>query len=190
MNILAFSGSLRSASYNQLLVGAAARVATEFGATVQLISLRDYPLPIFSEDLEKAEPPKNAQLLKEFFINSHGFLIASPEYNSSVTAALKNVIDWVSRTEAGKPPLAGFKGKTGALLSASTGALGGLRGLIHLRAILGNIGVHVLPDQYALGKAQEAFNPDGSLKDEKAITAVRNLTKFFCDVTRALHRLA
>ena len=119
--------------------------------------------------------PEFGQRLKQLFVDHDGFLIASPEYNSSVTAALKNAIDWVSRSAPGEPPLVGFTGKTAALMSASPGALGGLRGLVHLRAILGNINVLVLPSQMAVVRAHEAFNPDGSLKDAKQQAAVEEL---------------
>ena len=90
--------------------------------------------------------------------------------------ALKNAIDWVSRTETDdEPPLAAFTGKTAILCSASPGGLGGLRGLVHVRAILGNIGVTVLPDQVAVSQAHNAFQPDGSLSDDKQAAKVKNL---------------
>ena len=74
-------------------------------------------------------------------------LIAAPEYNSSLTPLLKNSIDWVSRATGDEPPLVAFQGKAAALMSASPGGLGGLRGLVHVRSILASIGVLVLPDQ-------------------------------------------
>ena len=111
------------------------------------------------------------------FVQHQGLLISSPEYNSSITAVLKNTIDWVSRPAPNEPSLVGFQGKVAALLSASPGALGGLRGLVHLRAILGNIGVLVLPDQIAIAKAHEAFQADGSLKDAKQQAGVEALGK-------------
>jgi len=94
-----------------------------------------------------------------------GLLLSCPEYNSSIAAVLKNAIDWASRPVPNEPSLACFTGKVAALLSASPGALGGLRGLVHVRSILGNIGVIVLPDQVAVPKAQEAFTPEGTLRD-------------------------
>jgi hypothetical protein len=72
-------------------------------------------------------------------VEHDGFLISSPEYNSSISAVLKNAIDWVSRPVPGEPPLVAFRGKVARLMSASPGGLGGLRGLVHLRSILGNI---------------------------------------------------
>ena len=175
--ILAFGGSLRRDSYNQKLAAVAAQGAREAGAEVTLIALRDFPLPVFDQDLEAAEGmPAAAKKLKQLFREHHGLLIAAPEYNSSITAALKNAIDWVSRAESdGEPPLVAFTGKTAILCAASPGALGGLRGLVHVRAIFGNIGVNVLPDQVAVSKAHEAFREDGSLANEKQAAKVKGL---------------
>jgi chromate reductase len=175
--ILVFGGSLRRDSFNQKLAAIAAEGARSAGAKVTLISLRDYPLPVFDEDLETAiGKPDPAIRLKALFREHHGLIIASPEYNSSVTAALKNAIDWVSRTDSDdEPALSALSGKSAILCSASPGALGGLRGLVHLRAILGNIGITVLPDQVAVGGAYQAFKEDGSLTDEKQALRVKNL---------------
>ena len=176
--ILAFAGSLRRESFNKKLVAIAAHGAREAGAEVTLIELVDFPLPLFDQDLEAEQGmPENGKKLKKLFIDHDGFLIASPEYNSSMTAALKNALDWVSRPAPNEPPLVGFKGKLATLMSASPGALGGLRGLVHVRSILGNIGVIVLPDQIAVAKAREAFHADGSLKDPKQQTGIEGLGK-------------
>ena len=121
--------------------------------------------------------PDNGTKLKKLFIDHQGLLIAAPEYNSSITAVLKNAIDWVSRPAPGEPPLVAFKGKVAILMSASPGALGGLRGLVHVRSILGNIGVIVLPDQFAVAKAHEAFKPDGSLTGPKQQAGIESLGK-------------
>lgn len=165
--ILVFGGSLRRGSFNQKLAALAAGKVRDAGGDATLIALRDYPLPLFDADLEEAEGmPAPARALKQLFLDHHGLIISSPEYNSSITGALKNAIDWVSRAESDdEPPLAAFEGKTASLLSASPGALGGLRGLVHLRAILGNLGVTVLPKQLAVSRAAQAFAGDGSLTD-------------------------
>ncbi len=133
--ILAFAGSTRSASFNKRLARIAAEGARKAGADVTFIDLRDYPMPLYDGDLEDKEGlPANAKKLKEIFLAHKGLLIASPEYNSSMPGVLKNTIDWVSRVSDPKEvPLACFDGKVATLMSASPGALGGLRGLVHLR---------------------------------------------------------
>ena len=174
--ILAFAGSLRRDSFNQKLVPIAAKGAREAGAEVALIALKDFPLPLFDQDLEAEQGmPENGKKLKQLFIDHDGLLIAAPEYNSSITAVLKNAIDWVSRPAPGEPSLVAFRGKVATLMSASPGALGGLRGLVHVRSILGNIGVIVLPEQIAVAQAHEVFNPDGSLKDSKQQAGIEGL---------------
>lgn len=165
--ILAFSGSARKGSLNTKLLGVVAAAAREAGAEVTRISLADYALPIFDEDLESEQGlPDNAKKLKELFKSHQGLLFACPEYNSSFTPLWKNTIDWVTRPAEGEKPLECFRGKTAALVSASPGYYGGYRGLQQVRYVLGNIGVLVMPDMFALAKAHEAFDDDGRLKDQ------------------------
>ena len=186
--ILAFAGSTRAESFNKRLIKTAVAGARSAGAEVTLIDLRDYPLPLFDGDLEAGEGlPPNGRRLKDLFLAHQGLLISAPEYNSSITGVLKNTIDWVSRPVPGEAPLACFDGKVACLMSASPGALGGLRGLVHVRAILQNIKVLVLPDQVAVPKADEAFNPDGSLKDPKRQAAVEALGAKLAQVIAKLH---
>lgn len=174
--ILAFAGSLRRESFNKKLIKLAVDGARRAGADVTLIDLKDYPLPIYDGDLEAAAGiPDNGAKLKKLFLAHDGLLLSCPEYNSSITAVLKNTIDWVSRPVPNEPPLNCFTGKVATLMSASPGALGGLRGLVHVRAILGNINVIVLPDQLAVNKAMDAFNPDGALKDAKLQAGIEGL---------------
>ncbi|XGV98639.1 MAG: NADPH-dependent FMN reductase [Leptolyngbya sp. BL-A-14] len=174
--ILAFAGSTRTDSFNKKLAKIAAQGATVAGADATFVDLRDFSLPLFDEDLEAKEGlPAGARQFKDLLLAHDGLLIASPEYNSSVTPVLKNAIDWASRPAEGEAPLGCFAGKVAALMSASPGALGGLRGLVHIRSILSSIKVIVLPDQIAVPKAYEAFNPDGSLKDPKQQASVEGL---------------
>lgn len=166
--ILAFAGSLRSESYNKKLVKIAAKGAEAAGAQVTYLDLRDYPLPVFDEDLEKAEGmPANGRKIKDLMLAHDGWLLSCPEYNSSITAALKNTIDWASRKQEGETPLQCFAGKAACLMSASPGALGGLRGLVVVRMLLNNINMIVLPNQIAISQAASAFKPDGALVDER-----------------------
>ena len=188
--ILAFSGSTRVGSFNERLVKVAAEGARAAGAKVTVVNLRDYPMPIFDQDDEAANgKPKGAIALKKLMMKHDGFLIASPEYNSSVTAVLKNAIDWVSRPDDSDPPggLAAFRGKVVTLMSASPGALGGLRGLVHVRAILGNIGCIVLPDQVAIPVAHEAFNEEGAFVDIQKENAIRTLGQTLANTVEKLN---
>lgn len=186
--ILALGGSLRRDSYNQKLAALVTAGAQATGAEVTVISPRDFPMPLFDEDLEAASgKPEAAQRLKKLFAEHDGLIIASPEYNSSVTAALKNAIDWVSRGDAeGEKPLSALAGKMAVICAASPGGLGGLRGLVHLRSILGNIGITVLPEQIAVGSAFSAFAEDGTLSDTAMAKRVNDLG---AGLTRHLQKL-
>lgn len=166
--ILAFAGSTRTDSFNKALVRVAADAARRAGGEVTLVDLRDFPMPLYDGDFEQSQGlPENAKRFKELMLANDGLLISSPEYNSSISGVLKNTIDWASRQVPGEVPLACFNGKVAGLLSASPGALGGLRGLVTVRSILGNINVLVLPDQLSVSKANEAFTDDGAIKDAK-----------------------
>ena len=187
--ILAFSGSSRNGSWNQALVKIAAGSAKEAGAEVTVINLGDYPMPLFSQDLEAAEGmPEGAKAFKRLLIEHDGFLIASPEYNSAFSPLLKNAIDWASRAESDdEPPLAAYRGKHAAVMATSPGGLGGMRGLVFLRMLLGNIGVSVLPDQQAVPNAFEAFSGDGSLSDERLERKVRGLGRQLAELLAKLN---
>ncbi|MGA8164401.1 MAG: NAD(P)H-dependent oxidoreductase [Waddliaceae bacterium] len=188
--ILAIAGSMREDSYNKKLAKIAAAGARKAGANVTLLNLADYRLPLYDGDLEDREGlPDKAKELKRLFIDHDGFLFSSPEYNSSISGVFKNAIDWVSRPEKEDPvSLVAFRGKTAALMSASPGVLGGLRGLVHLRAILSNIHVLVLPDQVTVSKAHEAFNEDGQLKDLKKMKGILALGEKLTEMLRLLHQ--
>jgi NAD(P)H-dependent FMN reductase len=175
--ILAFAGSLRTDSFNRKLIRIGVDGAKAAGADVTLIDLRDFSIPVYDGDVEAAGLPDGVSKLKAIFLEHHGLLIASPEYNGSIPGTLKNAIDWVSRSAPGERPLAAYTDKVAGLLSASPGAAGGMRGLVHLRASLTHINVLVIPQQVSVSKANEAFNPDGSLKDAKQQTSVHNVAK-------------
>ena len=185
--LIVFAGSARKGSWNRKLAQVASSMARDAGAAVTLLELADYPLPIMDEDVEAADGlPANALKLKDLFKAHDGYIIACPEYNSSITPLLKNTIDWLSRPREGEAVMACFRGKVCGLLAASPGALGGLRGLVHVRAILGNIGVHLVPEQFALSAAHEAFGPDGSLADPKKAAMARAVV---ASAVRAASRL-
>lgn len=187
--ILAFAGSLRRDSYNKKLVKIAVKGAQEAGADVTLIDLKDYPLPLYDQEIEETQglPPAALQL-KKLMVEHDGFLLSCPEYNSSISGVLKNVIDWASRPATpDEVNLCCFIDKIAVLMSASPSFLGGLRGLVHVRAMLGNIYSLVLPQQKCISHADAAFDEKGNLKDSKAQTDVLNLGKRLAEFLN--HRL-
>lgn len=182
--IIAFAGSTRTGSYNKNILKTAVFGAREAGAEVSVIDLRDYPMPLYDGDLEEKEGiPENGKKLKDLFNTHHALLLALPEYNSSISGVFKNTIDWISRTEKGEIPLQCFIGKVAGLISASIGAYGGMRGLVHTRAMLENINVLVMPDQVCVSRAAEAFDEDGNLKDEKLKKKIEKLGANLVDLT-------
>ncbi len=185
--ILAFAGSTRADSFNKKLVACAARAAEQAGAAVTLIDLRDYPMPLYDGDLERESGlPDHARRLYELMKSHHGMLISCPEYNSAITAVLKNAIDWVSRPVSGDPGLAAFRDKTAGLLAATPGSLGGLRTLVSVRTILGNLGVFVVPRQFGLANASSAFGEDGELIAESAQDNVAGVSRQLVETTSRL----
>lgn len=175
--ILAFAGSLRTESYNKKLVKIAMHGAEEAGGDVTYIDLRDYPLPLYDQEIEDREGlPANAVKIKELMWKNEGFLISCPEYNSGMPAVFKNTIDWASRMASkDEVYLSCFIDKVVTLMSASPGNLGGLRSLVNVRAMFSNIYSLVLPKQKTISQADKAFNSDGSLKDARHQDEILNL---------------
>ncbi|WP_177136584.1 NADPH-dependent FMN reductase [Hydrogenophaga aromaticivorans] len=177
--LLVFAGSSRAQSWNRKLAKVAADTARAAGAQVTHLELADFDLPLYNGDLEARGFPRDAIRLKEIFHAHPAWLVVSPEYNGSYTGLLKNTIDWVSRpvkddplwANGGKP----FAGKVVGMLSASPGALGGLRSLSHLAPLLMNLQCWVSPKQFALSKAGEAFDADGHLIAETARSSVQGV---------------
>jgi len=161
MKILAFAGSTRTDSYNQKLLEEAVSMARSMGAEVTILRLSDYSMPLYDGDLEKQEGlPKNAQKLRQLLIASNAVIIASPEYNASVSGVLKNAIDWASRGENGGPSRDAFKDKPFAIMSASPSKTGGVRGLQHLRSILKNVGAIVVEQEVTVPEAHLYFSQE------------------------------
>jgi NAD(P)H-dependent FMN reductase len=160
VKLLAFSGGLRAGSFNQKLLNRAADLACDMGAVVTRINLSDFPLPLFSPQIEESTFPAAARELKSLLVDHSGFLIASPEYNGSVTGVLKNAIDWVSRPTDGEAALAcsAFRNKIAGIMSTSVSAFGGMRSLQHLRQILGTVHTLVATQQVVVPFADKAFD--------------------------------
>lgn len=171
--LLAFAGSLRSASFNRRLIPILADGARAAGAVVTLIDLRDYALPIYDGDIEAAGMPAAVLALQQLLGEHDGLLISTPEYNGSMPALVKNTLDWISRPMAdGRSGTLLFKGKVAGIVSASPGPLGGLRSLLVLRDALSKFGLLVVPEQVAVGTAAERLPNTGVLTDERMKASV------------------
>jgi chromate reductase len=171
--LLVFAGSTRQQSFNRQLAHATAKLAQASqisGADVTLLELSSLDIPLYNADLEAGGTPPDVIRLKEIMDAHSAWIIVSPEYNGSYTALLKNTIDWASSPVKGHPVWSSgstpFAGKVVGLLSASPGALGGLRSLGQLNPLLLNLHCWVCPQQFALGRAGEAFDEQGAFKSD------------------------
>lgn len=185
--ILVFAGSVRIGSFNARLAALAAKHLMLAEADVTLISLADFPMPLYDGNLEaESGPPDNATKLKRLMCMQHGVFIASPEYNASVTPLLKNTLDWVSRVREGKePPLAAYKQRAFALGAASNGSYGGMRSLMALRQVLElGCGALVIPEQIAVREAGSAFDDADNLKDERSLRLLKAVVNGLMQMAR------
>jgi NAD(P)H-dependent FMN reductase len=165
--ILAFSGSSRTASLNAKLLQHAVAGARQAGASVTVVRLADYELPIYDGDLEEQHGlPPGARAFQDAVAQHDALLIASPEHNGGYTALLKNALDWLSRLlPDGRSGISLVAGKAAAVVSASPGNLGGVRSQTALRIVLEKLGMIVIPQSIALGQAQLQFDEaQGGLK--------------------------
>lgn len=177
IEVLMFAGSTRAESYNKQLALDAAKIAKGLGAHVTLIDLKDFSMPFYDADLEKEQGmPENAKRLRALMLKSDAILIASPEYNQSISAVLKNTLDWVSRSEDGKTSH-DFEGKRFGIMSASPGKKGGARGLIHLRAIIKDIGGDVIDREVCIPKAHLYFADEKRPENPSLVQALRELIR-------------
>lgn len=164
--ILTFSGSVRDGSLNSTLLSLLNDEAARQGAVVTRVNLRDFALPIYDGDIEsRGEVPETVSALRGLIRDHAGLLIACPEHNGSVTALLKNTLDWCSRPVDGSPSLEPFHRKTVLIVGTSLSPFGGLRAIGHLRAILAKMGATVLPQDLAVPFGQTAFDSGGFKTD-------------------------
>ncbi|HSO47587.1 MAG TPA: NAD(P)H-dependent oxidoreductase [Rhizobiaceae bacterium] len=186
--ILVFPGSNRAGSWNAKLAGTLTKTLAMLDCTPTLITLRDYPMPIFDQDLESRDgPPQAALKLARLFHEHDGVIVVSPEYNTSVTPLVKNTVDWISRVSADADgPLTPYRKKVFGLSSASPGKFGGIRGLFHLRATLGNCGAFVIPEQVSVTLAEKAFDDNGELADAANRRQLENFCKAMVETTALL----
>lgn len=169
MKMLVFAGSTRQNSFNRRLAAVTAQIARDAGADVSHIELGDFEVPLYNADLEAQGTPADVVRLKQLFYDHPAWIICSPEYNGSYTALLKNTIDWVSSPIKSDPVWSSgskpFTDKVVGMLSASNGALGGLRSQSHLAPLLLNLKCWLAPKSFALSRAADAFDADGALGD-------------------------
>jgi len=183
--ILVIAGSTRAASTNRLLAREAADSLREAGLDATLADLRDFPMPLYDADLEtQSGLPPAARALKELAREADGFAIASPEYNGSYPAVLKNAIDWISRPEPGDGSLQVFRDKPAAILSASPGPGGGKRVLKQLRELLEMIRMTVVPQQVSVANSGGAFDGVGRLVRSSDTESLRQLTNELAGAVR------
>ena len=188
--ILVFAGSARKDALSKRVARAAQAAVIEAGGEAALIDLADYHAPLYNGDLEAAQgvPEEITRFLAQ--VQAHdGLLIASPEYNGSMTPLLVNTLDWCSRVFAPQSPISGLDilaSKPVAIVGSSPGALGGLRALFHLRDLLGNLGMIVMPRQLAVGKSNEAVTPEGVLVDERQHKAMLGVARALVDTVARL----
>ncbi|HEX6049024.1 MAG TPA: NAD(P)H-dependent oxidoreductase [Gemmatimonadaceae bacterium] len=162
VRVLVLGASLSSTSLNNRLASLAAALVKDKGGTPDLTTIDAFDCPFYDRDVEvETGPPAGAQRFCERLQAADALMIASPEYNASMPAAIKNLIDWLSRFRP--QPL---NGKQALLLSASPSMVGGNRGLWALRIPLEHLGTRVYPDMFSLAQAHQAFADSGRLTDD------------------------
>jgi chromate reductase, NAD(P)H dehydrogenase (quinone) len=159
MDILGLGGSLRAGSLNRRLLEEAGRLLPD-GASLQVSSLVG-ELPLFDEDLEGDRLPEAVRAFHTAIAEADAILVASPEYNGSLTGPLKNALDWASRP-SGDAVLAG---KALAVVGASPSRFGAAWAQAETRRIADRIGARVVPLELPVPRADEAFGRDGALQD-------------------------
>jgi NAD(P)H-dependent FMN reductase len=166
--LLVFAGSTRQQSFNRKLAAVCAGMGRAAGAEVTHLELADFDVPMYNADLEAKGTPPDVMRLKQLAYKHPAWIICSPEYNGSYTALLKNTIDWISSPVKSDPVWMdgdrSMRGKIVGIVSASNGALGGLRSLSHLAPLILNAHCWLAPKQFAVSRAADAFDEQGHLK--------------------------
>ena len=179
--ILGFAGSLRKGSYNKALLRAAAELLPD-EARLEIFDLEG--IPLFNQELESHMPEKVKEF-KDRLRAADAVLIATPEHNYSVPGVLKNAIDWASRPYGDNS----FEGKPAALMSASTGMLGGARAQYHLRQILVFLDMRPInrPEVFVTFAAQK-IDEQGNLTDETTRKIIKQLLETLVVWTKRLKK--
>jgi NAD(P)H-dependent FMN reductase len=178
--ILVIPGSGRAGSDNARLAALAAKELTLADADVTMISLADYPLPIYDHDEDgTSNAASQAVKLKRMIAAHHGVFLTTGEFNASVPPFLLNALAWVTRaSERDGTPHGAFRGRVFALGATTRDSTGGIRALLALRQVLEiGCGALVLPEQIAISTAEQAFDEMDNLKDEQAADLLRAIAR-------------
>lgn len=191
LRLLVLTASARQASLNLQLARGAADQARARGIEATVYDPRALEMPLYNGDAEaQAGVPAAATALQQAIAASDGLLVVTPEYNGFPTPLLINAFDWLSRIPASAPGGSGVSATTNrpvALLSASPGPGGGLRAMNYLRQYLQMaFQMVVVPPQFALGRANEAFDEQGALRDPKAAQSVDGVLAAWARLAGAL----
>jgi chromate reductase len=179
ITILGFAGSLRKGSYNRALLRAAAESLPE-GARLEIFDLDE--IPPFNQDLEK-QMPEIVKGFKAKIKAADAILIATPEHNFSIPGVLKNAIDWASRPYGDNS----FEGKPVAIMSASTGMLGGARAQYHLRQTFVFLDMHPInKPEVIVTFARDKIDEQGKLTDETTRKIIKQLLESLVAWTQRL----
>jgi chromate reductase len=177
ISILGISGSGRKETFNTALLEEAKRLLPE-GATLDTVDVSTFPL--YNQDLESSVP-RAVQDFKVKIQRADAVLFATPEHNYTVTAVLKNAIEW------GNHPDNSWDGKPAAIVSASTSPRGGARGQLALRQIMVDLNMFPInTHQLLLARAPEKFNADLKLTDEQSRKILRDLLAALVEWTKRL----
>jgi len=181
LRILGISGSSRRGSFNTALLKEAGTMLPD-GVALEVFDVSSFPL--FSEDLESSPPPKVVEFKKKVK-EADAVLFATPEFNYSISAVLKNAIEWGNRPSEEDV----WDGKPAAIVSASTAVRGGARAQLALRQIMVDLNMHPInAPQLYVGKAREAFDAEMRLTDEKHRKTLRALVVALAEWARRLKR--
>ena len=188
--IVVMAGSSRRDALSRKVAAACVAPLEAAGAEVDLVELADHPAPLYNGDLEaESGLPEGIVSLQQRLAAADGLLVVNPEYNGSITPLLKNALDWCSRpnpADRARSGAAVYPGRAAAVVGTSPGALGGMRVLFHVRDILGYLGLQVIPQQLAVGKAGEALGDDGRLRDPAQREALDKLAQALVETARRL----
>lgn len=179
--ILAFSGSLRKASFNTGLLRAAEQVTPD-DVTIDIHDLAD--IPLYDADVEAAGVPEGVLTLASKIRAADAVLIATPEYNYGVPGVLKNALDWISRPAVHNP----LRRKPVAIMGASGGNWGTARAQLQLRQTLAS-GIEaytLIKPEVMVPRASTVFDDQGNLEDDDVRERIRALVEALVDWSRKL----